>query len=129
MELIFSFISGLGNAIEKTLLALIHDASIFFKDKCYSKSIERVMFILVTKDLTLAEEGAFKVKYTKTESALAINFYFRNAVFLNEDEKEKISYIANIIVNSLMKNKRLANLKIDLTKLVADLLIFFEERP
>ena len=128
MELIFSYTSGLGDALDKPVSNLNYSAKLFFKDKSYAESIERIMFILVTKNLTDFEEKAFKVKHTKTDSAIAINFYLKNSIFLNEKEKDRISYIANIVTSALKKNKRLGNLEIDLDKLVIDLDLFFKSK-
>lgn len=125
MEVIFSSISGLGDKIDVPLRILNKSSNKFFFKKEYSDHIQRIMLILVTKNLNEDEKMIFKAKYTANGNAVAINFYLDNAPFINENLQAIVYYISEVIINTLIKNKRLRSINIDCIEFQKDLANFF----
>jgi hypothetical protein len=85
------------------------------------------MLILVTQNLNEAEKTKCKIKYAKVEDKLALNFYLDNNSFLEKSLPNRISYVDFVISNSLVKNKQIKKLGIDIPLFRNDLNFFFEK--
>lgn len=127
MEITFSCISGIGDSLENLVYKLNERSSAFFQGRIKAGNEgKRIMLILVTQNISPAEEEKYKVKFARFSTGIAINFYASNLKFLKYSENEKIEYIEAIVLNSIKANKRLSKLDINMDELIDELKAFFK---
>jgi hypothetical protein len=126
MEVLFTYISGLGQIIDLPINILNQYSNEFFQNKTYSRTINRFAFIIVPKNLSTEEVNKFKTKVVgRNKDKIGVTIYLDHKQFLRNNLSANVEYIHYGIINTLAKNSRLKDSLKTYSALVDDLNSFF----